>query len=84
MELKTDKAKVSYIIGEDIGNSFIREGYDLDIEVMIDALRKAANGEKQNIITEEEKNTVMGAWQQEMQSKKQAPDFDRFFLHISY
>ena len=72
MELKTDKAKVSYIIGEDIGNSFIREGNDLDIEVMIDALRKAANGEKQNLITEEEKNTVMGAWQQEMQSKKQA------------
>ena len=72
MELKTDKAKVSYIIGEDIGNSFIREGYDLDIEVMIDALRKAANVEKQNLITEEEKNTDMGAWQQEMQSKKQA------------
>lgn len=58
MELKTDKAKVSYIIGEDIGNSFIREGYDLDIEVMIDALRKAANGEKQNLITEEEKTQL--------------------------
>lgn len=60
MELKTDKAKVSYIIGEDIGNSFIREGYDLDIEVMIDALRKAANGEKQNLITEEEKKHSYG------------------------
>lgn len=72
MELKTDREKVSYIIGEDIGNSFIREGYDLDIEVMIEALRKAANGEKQTLINEEEKNTVMTAWQQEMQIKKQA------------
>lgn len=72
MELKNDKAKVSYIIGEDIGNSFLREGYDLDIEVMIEALRMAAKGENLNLITEEEKNKVMGAWQQEMQSKKQA------------
>lgn len=72
MELKNDKAKVSYIIGEDIGNSFVREGYDLDLEVMIEALRKAANNENLNILSEEEKNRVMGAWQQEMQTKKQA------------
>ncbi|MCK9163649.1 MAG: FKBP-type peptidyl-prolyl cis-trans isomerase [Bacteroidales bacterium] len=72
MELNTDKAKVSYIIGEDIGNSFIREGYDLDIEIMIEALRQAANGNNQNLLTDEDKNAVMGAWQQEMQMKKQA------------
>ncbi|HBN05473.1 MAG TPA: hypothetical protein DD434_06750, partial [Bacteroidales bacterium] len=72
MELKTNKDKISYIIGEDIGASLFREGYDLEIEVMIEALRKAANGEVQNLLSEEEKNSIMAVWQQEMQIKKQA------------
>jgi FKBP-type peptidyl-prolyl cis-trans isomerase FkpA len=72
MELKNDKAKVSYIIGEDIGNSFLREGYDLDLEIMIEALKSAAEGKHLDLLTDEEKNAVMGAWQQEMQGKKQA------------
>lgn len=72
MELKTNKDKISYIIGEDIGRSLFREGYDLEIEVMIDALRMAAKGDTQNLLSEEEKNTIMAVWQQEMQAKKQA------------
>lgn len=72
MELKTNKDKISYIIGEDIGGSLFREGYDLEIEVMIDALRMAAKGDTQNLLSEEEKNTIMAVWQQEMQAKKQA------------
>lgn len=72
MELKTNKDKISYIIGEDIGGSLFREGYDLEIEVMIEALRMAAKGETQNLLNEEEKNTIMAVWQQEMQAKKQA------------
>lgn len=72
MELKTNKDKISYIIGEDIGGSLFREGYDLEIEVMIEALRMAAKGETQNLLSEEEKNTIMAVWQQEMQAKKQA------------
>lgn len=71
MELKNDKAKVSYIIGEDIGKSFLREGYDLDLDIMIEALKIAAQGKNQDLLSDEEKNTVMGAWQQEMQAKKQ-------------
>ena len=50
MELKTNKDKISYIIGEDIGGSLFREGYDLEIEVMIEALRMAAKGETQNLL----------------------------------
>jgi FKBP-type peptidyl-prolyl cis-trans isomerase len=72
MELKTNKDKISYIIGEDIGGSLFREGYDLEIEVMIDALHMAAKGDTQNLLSEEEKNTIMAVWQQEMQAKKQA------------
>lgn len=72
MELLNDKAKVSYIIGEDIGNSFNREGYDLDLDIMIEALRAAAEGKHLDALEDAEKNEVMGRWQAEMQSKKQA------------
>lgn len=72
MELNNDKAKVSYIIGEDIGKSFHREGYDLDLDVMIEALRLAATGNMESLLSEEEKNKVMSVWQGEMQAKKQA------------
>ncbi|MDD2530117.1 MAG: FKBP-type peptidyl-prolyl cis-trans isomerase [Bacteroidales bacterium] len=71
MELKTNKDKISYIIGEDIGASLFREGYDLELDVMIEALREAAKGKVQNLLTEEEKNILMAEWQKEMQAKKQ-------------
>ncbi len=72
MKLTSDKEKVSYIIGEDIGFSFVREGYDLDLDIMLEALRNAAEGKNENLLTENEKNEVMIRWQAEMQAKKQA------------
>ncbi len=72
MKLTNDREKASYIIGEDIGYSFVKEGYDLDLDVMLEALRKAAEGKSENLLTEAEKNEVMMRWQQEMQAKKQA------------
>ena len=72
MKLTTDKQKISYIIGEDIGFSFQREGYDIDIDVLVEALKAAATGKSENLLTETEKNEVMMRWQQEMQAKKQA------------
>ena len=72
MKLTNDKEKVSYIIGEDIGFSFLREGYDLDIDIMLEAIRGAATGKSENLLSETEKNEVMMRWQQEMQAKKQA------------
>ena len=72
MKLTNDKEKVSYIIGEDIGFSFQREGYDLDIDIMLEAIKGAATGKSENLLTETEKNEVMMRWQQEMQAKKQA------------
>ena len=72
MKLTNDKEKVSYIIGEDIGFSFQREGYDIDVDVLVEALKAAATGKSENLLTETEKNEVMMRWQQEMQAKKQA------------
>ncbi len=72
MKLTNDTQKVSYIIGEDIGFSFQREGYDIDIDVLVEALKAAATGKSENLLSETEKNEVMLRWQQEMQAKKQA------------
>lgn len=72
MKLTNDREKVSYIIGEDIGMSFLNEGYDLDLDIMLDALRHAAGGKSEGLLTEDEKNEVMMRWQKEMQARKQA------------
>lgn len=72
MKLTNDTQKISYIIGEDIGFSFQREGYDIDVDVLVEALKAAATGKSENLLTETEKNEVMMRWQQEMQAKKQA------------
>ncbi|MDR0971349.1 MAG: FKBP-type peptidyl-prolyl cis-trans isomerase [Bacteroidales bacterium] len=72
MELRNEKEKVSFIIGEDIGNSFLREGYDLDIDIMMEAMRLASEGKCPQLLKEEEKNSIMQKWQTEMQDKKQA------------
>lgn len=72
MKLTNDTQKISYIIGEDIGFSFQREGYDIDIDVLVEALKAAATGKSENLLSETEKNEVMMRWQQEMQAKKQA------------
>ncbi|MBR1770298.1 MAG: FKBP-type peptidyl-prolyl cis-trans isomerase [Bacteroidales bacterium] len=72
MKLETQKDKVSYILGEDIGKSVISEGYELNIDILIDAIRKAAKGESENLMTEQEKSRVMQEWQAEMDAKRSA------------
>lgn len=72
MKLTNDKEKVSYIIGEDIGSSLLKEGYDLDVNIMLEAIKAAASGKSENLLSENEKNEVMMRWQQEVNAKKQA------------
>jgi FKBP-type peptidyl-prolyl cis-trans isomerase len=72
MTLTNDKEKVSYIIGEDIGGRFANEGYDLDFEILIAALRNATNGKDESGLTLAEKNEIMQHWQAEEQAKHQA------------
>lgn len=71
MELKSQKDKVSYILGEDIGKSIVAQGYDLNIDVFVETIRQAALGKLENSMSEQEKNTVMQEWQMEMEAKKQ-------------
>lgn len=72
MKLTNDKEKVSYIIGEDIGSSLLKEGYDIDVNIFLEAIKAAAMGKSENLLSENEKNEVMMRWQQEVNAKKQA------------
>ncbi len=71
MELKTQKDKVSYILGEDIGKSIVSQGYDLNVDILVETIKQAVNGKLENPMTEQEKNNVMQAWQKEMNVRKQ-------------
>ena len=70
MQLTNDRDKVSFIIGEDIAMSVIKEEMDLNIDVLVEAMRDKLSGKSQNTMTDEEKNRVMHAWQHEMQHKQ--------------
>jgi FKBP-type peptidyl-prolyl cis-trans isomerases 1 len=70
MTLKNDKDKISYIIGEDLGSSFVRDGYEIDLDILIEAMKLTFNGEKLTDLTDIEKDKVLQAWQTQMQAKK--------------
>lgn len=72
MTLETNRDKVSYIIGEDIAKSMVKEGMDLNVDIMIQALKDTLEGKASSQMTDEEKNRVMQSWQKEMQEKQQA------------
>ncbi|MDR1725049.1 MAG: FKBP-type peptidyl-prolyl cis-trans isomerase [Bacteroidales bacterium] len=72
MNLKNDKEKVSYIIGEDIGMSFVKEAYDLDIDILITGIKNAVNGTDESGMTNTDKQQTMQRWQQTEQEKRQA------------
>ena len=40
MELKTQKDKVSYILGEDIGKSIVSQGYDLNVDILVETIKE--------------------------------------------
>ncbi len=70
MQLNNDKDKVSFIIGEDMARSIMNEQMDLNIEVMVQAMKDTLEGKSSNPMTNEEKGRVMQAFQQEMQKKQ--------------
>ncbi len=65
--LKTQKDKVSYSIGLDIGRNLKRQGVDVDPQVLLRGLRDAVGGGK-TLLTEEEVREVMTQWQAEMRA----------------
>lgn len=67
--LKSQKEKLSYAIGVDVGNSFKKQSIDVDPEVFLKGLKDALSGEKV-LMSDEEITAVKNAFRQEMMSKQ--------------
>ncbi|HZR46363.1 MAG TPA: FKBP-type peptidyl-prolyl cis-trans isomerase [Candidatus Manganitrophaceae bacterium] len=69
--LKTQKDKVSYSIGLDIGKNLKNQGVEIDPNLLAKGIQDAVSGGKP-MLTEEEVQGVMTQFSQEMQSKMAA------------
>jgi FKBP-type peptidyl-prolyl cis-trans isomerase FklB len=70
MELKTQKDKVSYAIGLDIGTGLKKNEVDVDPDLIAKAIKDVMAGKKP-LMTEEEVKTTMTAFQKDLQTKQQ-------------
>jgi len=70
-ELKTDKEKISYAIGFDMGSSLKKNELDIDAYLLGKAVKDVLSGGK-TMMTEEEVRTTLMAFQKDLQSKRQA------------
>ena len=70
-EQKTDKNKVSYGIGVDMGRNFKRLALDIDLDLLAKGLKDAYTG-KQLSIPDNELRNIMSAYQNELKVKQAA------------
>ncbi len=68
--LKSQKDKVSYIIGMDIGNNLKKQSIDIDPNILAKGLKDALTSGKP-LLTEKEIQETMAALQKEMMAKKE-------------
>ncbi len=69
-ELKTEKDKLSYAIGMDMGGSLKRNSIDVDIDALMQGLKDSITGGKM-LMTEQEQRDTLIAFQKEFQAKQQ-------------
>lgn len=79
--LKTEKEKVSYAIGMNIGENFKRQGIDVDPAVFMQALKESMAGGK-TLLSDEEVRTILTQYQGELrvkmeQKQKEAGDTNK-------
>jgi FKBP-type peptidyl-prolyl cis-trans isomerase FklB len=67
--LKTQKEKVSYIIGTDIGNNFKKQGVDIEPDIVIKGMKDALEGKK-SLLSEKETTDIMTAYKKEFMTKQ--------------
>ena len=69
--LKTQKDKMSYIIGMDIGNNLKKQSIDVDPNVLAKGIKDALAGQKP-LLSDQEIRETMTAHQNEMKTKQEA------------
>jgi len=70
LTLKTDKDKVSYAIGMNVGTAMKRDGLDIDTAILLRGLKDVLAGAKP-LLTDQEAQTVMTALQTDMRKKQE-------------
>jgi FKBP-type peptidyl-prolyl cis-trans isomerase len=73
LKLTTQKEKLSYAIGMNIGASMKKDGLDIDPAILTRAVKDGLTGAKP-AMTEEEAKTVITSFRNEMIAKKQAEE----------
>lgn len=68
--LKSQKEKLSYAIGMDMGNNFKKQSIDIDPDVLARGLKDSLSGGK-GLLTDEEILAVKTAFRQEMMKKQE-------------
>lgn len=69
-ELKTQKDKVSYAIGLNIGANMVRDSLDLDYPALLQGIKDAWLDTSKQMLNPTEVKATMMTWQQEMQTKR--------------
>ena len=68
-ELKDLRAKVSYLIGRNIGQSLKQDQMDVDVELMLRALREATSG-VESVLSETETQEAFRAFRKQQEAKQ--------------
>ncbi len=68
--MNTHMEKVSYIIGRQIGGDFATQGIDVNVDTFLKGFNSAVQGEEA-VLTNEETQEIMNAFQVEMTAKAQ-------------
>ena len=71
--LKTEKDKVSYMVGMDLGKNLVRIKDEIDTKMMVQGLEAALAGGK-TAMTDEEANTVKQEFMKKLQAKQVAEE----------
>ena len=69
--LKTDKERLSYAVGASIGRNLSRESTDVDLDVLIRALKDSTQGRKLQL-TEKEIRLLMSDYEKELRKQANA------------
>lgn len=69
--LNTDKEKLSYSIGADLGKNFKKQGIEVEPQALAQGMRDSMSGDKLKL-TEEQMRDVLNKFQQELMAKRNA------------
>lgn len=68
--LKSQKEKISYMIGMDIGGNFKRQSVDIDPDILARGIKDALSGAKPQL-SDQEAREVMASFEKEMRAKQE-------------